>query len=70
MNREVYEFLRPWTIEQSSGYLYSTSLPLGRLLGERQSAFEEAITTALLAIDPTGRFTEPVALEVLTATKK
>ncbi len=69
VNRQVYEFVRPWTIEQAIGYLYSTSLPLRRLLGDRQSAFEEAITTALLAIDPTGHFTEPVALDVLTATR-
>ncbi|MFI5781232.1 class I SAM-dependent methyltransferase [Nocardia sp. NPDC051570] len=69
VNRQVYEFLRPWTIEQAIGYLYSTSLPLHRLLGDRQAAFEDAVTDALLAIDPTGQFTEPVALEVLTATK-
>jgi ubiquinone/menaquinone biosynthesis C-methylase UbiE len=69
VNRQVYEFLRPWTIEQAIGYLYSTSLPLRRLLGDRRTAFEEAATTTLLAIGPTGHFTEPVALEVLTATK-
>jgi 2-polyprenyl-3-methyl-5-hydroxy-6-metoxy-1,4-benzoquinol methylase len=65
----VYEFARPWTLEQAIGYLYSTSLPLRRLLGERRTAFEQAITDALLAIDPDGRFTEPVILEVLVATK-
>jgi SAM-dependent methyltransferase len=69
VNQHVYEFLRPWTIEQAIGYLYSTSLPLRRLLGDRQTAFEEAVTDTLLAIDPTGHFTEPVALEVLTATR-
>ena len=50
----VYEFDRPWTLEQAIGYLYSTSLPLRRLLGERRTAFEQAITDALLAIDPDG----------------
>jgi hypothetical protein len=65
----VYEFARLWTLEQAIGYLYSTSLPLRRLLGERRTAFEQAITDALLAIDPDGRFTEPVILEVLVATK-
>ncbi len=69
VNRQIYEFLRPWTIEHAIGYLYSTSLPLRRLLGDRQAAFEEAVINALLAIDPAGYFTEPVALEVLTATK-
>lgn len=69
VNQQVYEFLRSWTVEQAIGYLYSTSLPLRRLLGDRQIAFEEAVTDALLSVDPTGHFAEPVALEVLTATK-
>ncbi len=69
VRRQVYEFLRPWTIGDAIGYLYSTSLPLRRLLGDRQAAFEGAVTDALLAIDTTGQFTEPVALEVLIATR-
>jgi hypothetical protein len=69
VDRLLYEFLRPWTIEQAIGYLYSTSLPLRRLLGDRRTAFEEAVTNALLVIDPSGGFTEPVALEVLIATR-
>jgi len=67
---QTYEFARTWTIEQAIGYFYSTSLPLRRLLGYRRSEFEKAITDVLLAIDPEGRFTEPVTLEVLTATKR
>lgn len=69
VNRQVYEFLRPWSLEQVIGYLYSTSLPLARLLGDRRPEFERAVTSTLLGLDPTGQFTEPVALEVLTATK-
>ena len=69
VHRLVYEFTRVWTIEQTIGYLYSTSLPLRQMLGDRRPAFEEEVTDALLAIDPSGRFTEPVALEVLMATK-
>jgi SAM-dependent methyltransferase len=69
LRRATYEFDRPWTIEQAIGYLYSTSLPLHRLLGEHRTAFEQAITDTLLAIDPNGLFTEPVTLEVLTATR-
>ncbi|MGV9610826.1 class I SAM-dependent methyltransferase [Nocardia xishanensis] len=68
VRRQVYEFDRPWTIDQAIGYLYSTSLPLRRLLSDRRDAFEET-TAALLAIDPGGQFTEPVSLEVLTATR-
>lgn len=70
VHRHVYKFTRPWTIEQAIGYLYSTSLPLHRLLGDRRDAFEKAVTTALLAIDTTGQFTEPVSLEVLIATRQ
>jgi hypothetical protein len=51
VHRRIYEFARPWTVEQVIGYLYSTSLPLRRLLGNRRSAFEQAITDVLLAID-------------------
>jgi SAM-dependent methyltransferase len=69
LHRQTYEFDRPWTIEQAIGYLYSTSRPLHRLLGEHSTAFEQAITDTLLAIDPNGLFTEPVTLEVLTATR-
>lgn len=69
VNRQVYEFTRLWTVEQVIGYLYSTSLPLRRLLGDRQTAFEDAVTTTLLSIEPSGHFIEPVALEVLTATR-
>ncbi|MFB1298518.1 class I SAM-dependent methyltransferase [Mycobacterium sp. pW049] len=69
VKREVHQYQRTWTIEETIGYLYSTSLPLRRLLGARRTAFEEALTTALLSIDPIGQFTEPVALEVLTATR-
>jgi SAM-dependent methyltransferase len=65
--RTVHEFDRPWTVEQIIGYLYSSSLPLRRLLADRRPAFEQELTEALLAADPTGRFNEPVALEVLMA---
>ncbi|WP_433664722.1 class I SAM-dependent methyltransferase [Nocardia sp. CA-128927] len=69
VRRLVYEFDRPWTLKQVIGYLYSTSLPLRQLLGDQQAAFEQAITDALLTIDPNGQFAEPVALEVLAATR-
>jgi ubiquinone/menaquinone biosynthesis C-methylase UbiE len=69
LHHAAYEFDRPWTIEQVIGYLYSTSVPLHRLLGERRTAFEQAVTDTLLAIDPNGLLIEPVTLEVLTATR-
>ncbi|WP_433427939.1 class I SAM-dependent methyltransferase [Nonomuraea sp. CA-141351] len=67
--RVVHEFERPWTVDRIIGYLYSTSLPLRRLLGDRRPAFEREITDALLAADPSGRLVEPVALQVLIAQK-
>ncbi|MGW4096584.1 class I SAM-dependent methyltransferase [Mycobacterium sp. NPDC004974] len=69
VNRRVYEFTRHWTIKQAIGYLYSTSVPLRRLLADRQTEFEDTVTDALLAIEPSGHLTEAVALEVLTATR-
>ncbi|KQY07577.1 methyltransferase type 11 [Mycobacterium sp. Root135] len=69
VHRVVQEFTREWTVDAIIGYLYSTSLPLRRLLGDRRSAFEQEVATTLLAIEPSGRFTEPVALEVHTATR-
>jgi hypothetical protein len=39
------------------------------LLGARQAEFEETITEGLLAIGSDGRFVEPVALDVLIATR-
>jgi len=69
VSRVVHEFRRSWTIDRIIGFLYSTSLPLRQLLGNGQSAFEEALSTALLAVNPSGRFIESVALEVFIATK-
>lgn len=68
-HRLVHEFTRVWTIERAIGYLYSTSLPLRRLLGDRRADFEREVSDALLAVEPSGRFIEPVALEVLAATR-
>ena len=41
VHRLVYEFDRPWTLEQAIGYLYSTSLPLRQLLGDQRTDFEK-----------------------------
>lgn len=70
VEHRTYEFTRSWTVEQAIGYLYSTSLPLRRLLGDRRSAFELEVADALRAIDPAGRYDEPVTLHVLIATKR
>ncbi|WP_063040120.1 class I SAM-dependent methyltransferase [Nocardia pseudovaccinii] len=70
VDRLVYEFDRPWTIEQVIGYLYSTSLPLRRLLGNRRTAFEQEVTDRLQTLEPNEPLIEPVTLEVLIGTKR
>lgn len=65
--RRVYEFDRMWTVEQVVGYLYSTSMPLRRLLGDRRAAFEREVGHVLRAFAVNGQLMEPVGLEVLTA---
>jgi SAM-dependent methyltransferase len=69
VDRVVHEFTRRWSIDHAIGYLYSTSVPLRRLLGDRRAAFEREVTDALLAIDASGEFDEPVFLDALFATK-
>ncbi|WP_346101447.1 class I SAM-dependent methyltransferase [Nonomuraea maheshkhaliensis] len=63
----VHKFNRSWTVDRIIGYLYSTSLPLQQLLGDRQPDFEREVTHELLAAEPGGRFVEPVTLQVLIA---
>jgi SAM-dependent methyltransferase len=45
-----------WTAEAVIGHLYSTSYCSKAALGDRVSAFEAALTAALLAVDPAGRY--------------
>jgi SAM-dependent methyltransferase len=61
----TYEFSRRWTVEQVVGYLYSTSFPLRRLLGDRRPAFERALAEAL----GDGDLVEAVRLQALIATR-
>lgn len=70
VQQQTYRFTRTWTIEEVIGYLYSTSMPIRRLLGDRRAAFEHEVRDMLLAIDPAGLFAEPVALHVLTARRR
>ncbi|QFY13108.1 methyltransferase domain-containing protein [Nonomuraea phyllanthi] len=69
VTRVVHEFERSWTAERVIGYLYSTSVPLRRLLGDRRPAFEEEVAEVLRAYTSDGRLLEPVSLAVLTATR-
>jgi ubiquinone/menaquinone biosynthesis C-methylase UbiE len=53
-----------WTVDQVADYLYSTSFSSPHVLGERRDAFEKDLRETLLRLDPGGRFTEDVSLEV------
>ncbi|ADP80644.1 class I SAM-dependent methyltransferase [Pseudofrankia inefficax] len=62
IDRIVYEFERQWTVEQIIGYMYSTSVPIRRLLGDRRTSFEKEMTEVLTRHSSDHRFTEPVRL--------
>ncbi|WP_307873883.1 MULTISPECIES: class I SAM-dependent methyltransferase [unclassified Frankia] len=62
VERIVYEFERQWTVEQIIGYMYSTSVPVRRLLGDRRTVFEKELTEVLMRHSSNHRFTEPVRL--------
>ena len=65
----TYDYEFTWTLEQSIGYLYSTSFARRDLLGDRIDAFEKELTAALLKLEPTGIFREAVTVQVLVSKK-
>lgn len=69
VGRQVYQFEREWTVEHVIGYLYSTSMPLRRLLANQRGAFEHAVTTTLADLASSGPLIEPVTLDVYIATR-
>ncbi len=58
---------REATIERTVGLLYSTSFCARRLFGDRIDEFERELTEALLAIEPTGRWTNYSDCELIIA---
>ncbi|QLE57309.1 class I SAM-dependent methyltransferase [Nostoc sp. TCL26-01] len=58
--QEVYEvpFAKSWTVSSYLGYLYSTAFSLKIFYGDKAEAFAADITQALLAVEPSGHFTE------------
>jgi len=63
--RHVLNYWNTWTIEQIIGTLYSSSFCSPPLLGDRKDAFEKDLRRSLLNLDPTGRFTADVSVDVL-----
>jgi len=50
-----------WSLEELTGYMYSTSLLNRAVLRERCAAFEEDLAGRLLEVDPTGNFSGPAS---------
>lgn len=57
-----FDFFAPhvWSIEDIIGYLRSTSVASARILGDKAVGFDAALTAALLAHDPSGRYAEQI----------
>lgn len=58
-----------WGLSELLGNLRSTSVLSRAALGERHAAFEAALTAALLAYDPSGRYAETVRFGYTVARK-
>ena len=65
-----YAYRRTWDIDSLGGYLYSMSFSSVPVLGDRREPFEEDVRRTLLAIDPSGQFTEMAALEAYLAWRR
>ena len=50
-----------WSLEELTGYMYSTSLLNRAVLGDRSAEFEEDLAGRLLKVEPTGRFSGPAS---------
>jgi ubiquinone/menaquinone biosynthesis C-methylase UbiE len=61
----VINTARSWTVEQITGYMYSTSLASPPVLGVKKEPYEADLRGRLLEIEPSGRFTEPVTVKVM-----
>jgi ubiquinone/menaquinone biosynthesis C-methylase UbiE len=64
-----YTIERSWTIDRIIGYLYSTSLASLPVLGDKKESFEAELRGRLQEIKSTGRFKEPVTINVMMVWK-
>ncbi|MCL6754226.1 class I SAM-dependent methyltransferase [Nostoc sp. CCCryo 231-06] len=64
--QEVYEvpFEKAWTVSSYLGYLYTTAFSLKIFYGDKAEAFEADIKEALLAVEPSGHFTEELTATI------
>jgi ubiquinone/menaquinone biosynthesis C-methylase UbiE len=62
-------FEQSWTVESYLGYLYSTAFALPSFFGSDRENFEADLRTSLLAVEPSGHFTEHLPSGALIAWK-
>ncbi|MCC5637172.1 methyltransferase domain-containing protein [Nostoc sp. CHAB 5844] len=69
--QELFEvpFQKTWTVSSYLGYLYTTAFALKIFFGDNAPAFEADLQAALLAIEPSGEFSEEIKANILVAWK-
>jgi ubiquinone/menaquinone biosynthesis C-methylase UbiE len=64
-----FQVERNWSLDEIIGYMYSTSQSSIPVLGDKQEPFEAELRKRLIEIQPTGRFHEPVTVNVMMVWK-
>ncbi|MBO3460128.1 methyltransferase domain-containing protein [Aetokthonos hydrillicola Thurmond2011] len=69
---ETYEVKskQSWTIDSYLGYIYSTAFGLPSFFGENREKFETDLRASLLAVEPSGEFTEELPVTALVARRQ
>ena len=69
---EKYElkFEQFWTIDTFLGYLYTTAFCLPSFFGDNREKFEKDLRESLLAVEPSGQFTEELSVIAIAAWKQ
>ncbi|MBD2095784.1 class I SAM-dependent methyltransferase [Trichocoleus sp. FACHB-591] len=62
-------FEKTWTVDSYLGYLYSTAFALPSFFGSDREKFEADLKESLLAVEPSGHFTEELTASALVAWK-
>ncbi len=64
------KFEQSWTIDTYLGYLYTTAFCLPSFVGDNREKFETDLKESLLAVEPSGKFTEELPVNVIAAWKQ
>jgi len=64
-----FEFATPyeWSVDQLTGFMYSTSVLSQQALGQNVPAFERDLRARLLAVEPAGVFREEISFSYTLA---